>query len=144
MVDSRVDEMEAFGDPNMLGTHPTTMEFTKEEFLTLRGNCIIGIKSSKACYDLNHELKQHIQTGHCIRVEISDGIITDSFIGYGHPQLPLTSTTSMVFRTSDFISDRTILIRCSKSAKKINRTLILSLKNANFRIHIRFFLENPT
>lgn len=143
MNDARIllDELVAYGSPNMLGTHPTTLEFTKEDFLTLRGNCIIGIKATKSCCDLTQNLKTHIQEGNCIRVELSDGNHTDSFIGYGHPQLTLTSSTSMVFRTSDFLSDRTILIHCSKSAKDINREIIQALTNTDQRIQIKFFLE---
>ena len=35
----------AYGHPNILGTHKTTLEFTKDEDLTSNGNCIIGVKA---------------------------------------------------------------------------------------------------
>ena len=35
----------AYGHPNILGTHKTTFEFTKDNELTLNGDCIVGVKA---------------------------------------------------------------------------------------------------
>ncbi|TMI58912.1 DUF371 domain-containing protein, partial [Candidatus Bathyarchaeota archaeon] len=36
----------AFGHPRILSTHPTTIEITRSQNLTIRGDCVIGVKSS--------------------------------------------------------------------------------------------------
>ena len=35
----------AYGHPNILGIHKTTLEFTKDEELSLDGDCIVGVKA---------------------------------------------------------------------------------------------------
>ena len=55
-----LDEISAFGHENILCTHKTTIELTKDEFVSKKGNCILGIKASKSCSDLNTELKNQI------------------------------------------------------------------------------------
>ena len=52
-----LDKFEAFGHENVLCTHNTTIEITTENYLTEKGDCIMCINSTKACVDLNPELK---------------------------------------------------------------------------------------
>ncbi len=47
----------AYGHPNILATHKTTLEFTKDKEVSLRGDCIIGINSD---FDLG-KLKDFIK-----------------------------------------------------------------------------------
>ena len=49
------------GHPLVLGSHPTTFEVTREDYLTKKGNCIIGIAADKGC----SELSPVIQTRDC-------------------------------------------------------------------------------
>ncbi|MEM3095074.1 MAG: DUF371 domain-containing protein, partial [Nitrososphaera sp.] len=46
------DEVIFYGHPNVQSLHGKTVEITKDEHLTLRGDCIIGVRASKACADL--------------------------------------------------------------------------------------------
>jgi len=137
-----LDTIFAFGHENLLCTHNTTIELTKDNHLTKKGDCILGIRASKACTDLNEKLKKLINQGKKIKVTIKYEDIFDSFYGYGDPRLTLTSKNDMVFRKSKFICDRTILINCTKSSNELNRKLVNSLKNKDKRFEID--LENAS
>ncbi len=50
----------------------------------------------------------------------------------------------MVFRRSDFISDRTIMIGCSKVSSEINRDLVIYMQDPSHQIQINFYLANNT
>jgi hypothetical protein len=47
------EEIVFYGHPNVLGLHKRTIEITKDDYLTERGDCIIGINSNKSCNDLD-------------------------------------------------------------------------------------------
>ena len=134
-----LDEIIARGHPNVLGTHRTTIEITTEDFLTTNGNCIIGVMSSKSVNDYNPKLKEAIQNGSKIEIEMVAGPFREKIIGKGHKDLTLLNTVSMVFRLSEFISDRTALINCSKSSIELNRDFINYLKNPINKLKVRFY-----
>ena len=133
-----LDTIHATGHPFIQCSHSTTIELTKDDYLTKKGTCILGIKASKACFDLNPELKRKILNGDKINVIIKADDIFDSFYGYGSKSLTLLSKKDMVFRTSNFICDRTVLIKCTKSSLDLNRSLIKKLINVDQQISIDF------
>jgi hypothetical protein len=134
-----LDEISAFGHENILCTHNTTIELTKDEFVSKKGNCILGIKASKSCNNLNSELKNHLFNGKTrIKVSISAGSLTDCFYGVGNKDLTLLNKKDMVFRKSEFVCDRTVLIKCTKSSSDLNRKLINKLKSPNIKFYITF------
>ena len=128
----------AYGHENILCTHNTTIEITKEKSLTKKGNCILGINASKACFDLNDDLKNKINDGIKFKITLNVEKLQDSFYGFGNKELKLLDKNEMVFRKSDFICDRTILINCTKSSKEINRKLIEQLKIPGKKLSIIF------
>ena len=134
-----LDEITARGHPNVLGTHRTTIEITTEDFLTTNGNCIIGILSSKSVNDYNPKLKEAIQNGNTIEVEMVAGPFKEKIVGIGHKELLLSNEISMVFRLSEFISDRTALINCSKSSIALNRNFINYLKIPSNILIVQFY-----
>ena len=123
-----LDEIYAYGHKNILCTHSTTIELTKDNYLTTKGNCILGVRASKACISLSSTLKEKIKQGKKIKVSIILNDNVDIFYGYGDPRLTLLSNNEIVFRKSNYICDRTILIRCTKSSIDLNRNLIKTLK----------------
>jgi len=133
-----LDSINAIGHSLIQCTHNTTIELTKDDYLTKKGTCILGIKASKACYDLTPELKRKIMAGEKIEVVIKVGENIDHFYGYGSKKLKLLSTKDLVFRKSDYICDRTILIKCTKSSRDLNRKLIKNLTNSKNHISIVF------
>ncbi len=134
-----LDEIIARGHPNVLGTHRTTIEITTEDFLTTNGNCIIGVLSSKSVNDYNPKLKEAIQNGNKINIEMIAGPFSENFIGVGHKDLILSNVVSMVFRLSEFISDRTALINCSKSSIELDRNFINYLKDPAHNLRVNFY-----
>ncbi|MCK4287422.1 MAG: DUF371 domain-containing protein, partial [Candidatus Lokiarchaeota archaeon] len=60
------------------------------------------------------------------------------FYGFGNKELKLQDKSDMVFRKSDFICDRTVLINCSKSSNELSRELIDKLKNPERKLSLTF------
>ncbi|MFX0000715.1 MAG: DUF371 domain-containing protein [Candidatus Hodarchaeota archaeon] len=133
-----LENISAYGHENILCTHSTTIEITKEKTLTTKGNCIIGINASKGCYDLNQTLKKKIKDGSKIKITLKLGKLQDSFYGFGSKELRLLDKNDMVFRKSNFICDRTVLINCTKSSNEISRELIEKLKIPGKELSIIF------
>ncbi len=133
-----LEKITAYGHENILCTHSTTVEITKEKSLTKTGNCIIGINASKACFDLNENLKQKIKNECKIKITLRIENLQDSFFGFGSKELRLLDKSDMVFRKSNFICNRTILINCTKSSNEINRELVEKLKIPGKKLSIIF------
>jgi len=133
-----LDTITAKGHSLIQCTHTTTIELTKDTYLTKNGTCILGIEASKACYDLNPLLKKKITDGEKITVIIKAGDTVDSFYGFGDKNLTFLSKKDIVFRKSDFLCDRTILIKCSKSSSELDRNIIKKLTSSKERISIIF------
>jgi len=137
-----LEKIFAFGHENILCSHKTTIELTKHNYLTKRGNCVLGINASKGCIDLNEDLKQLIKDKKKIKVTIMVGELSDSFYGFGDNELKLLDENDIVFRKSSFICDRTILINCTKSSNDLNRDLIEKLKISGNQFIVLFEIED--
>jgi len=133
-----LDTITAKGHPLIQCTHTTTIELTKDAYLTKNGTCILGIETSKACYDLNPLLKKKITDGEKITVIIKAGETIDSFYGFGHKNLTLLNKKDIVFRKSNYLCDRTILIKCSKSSSELNRNTIKKIISSKEQFSITF------
>ncbi len=119
----------AWGHPNVKATHKTTLEITREDHLTPRGDCIVAIKSERSVADLNHNLKQALMQRNArvtLILKVLD--VEDVVTGFGSEKLLLASQMSMVCRKSDYICPRTLMVKCDKSAADIDRELIRYLK----------------
>jgi hypothetical protein len=55
------EEVIANGHENIEATHPTTLEITKERYLSRRGDCIIAVAADKSLTDLSEEFKESLQ-----------------------------------------------------------------------------------
>jgi hypothetical protein len=127
----------AQGHASIQATHFSTFEVTMEPHLTLQGDCIIGVNASHGARHINTLLGDALrQPDTQIRTYLSNGELTEYVQGYGSPQLTLNSPTSLVWRTSDFVDDRTVAIRCNKAAKDLNRHLIESLQNPDIILQV--------
>lgn len=137
-----LDKIYAYGHENILCSHKKTIEITKDENLTKKGNCIVGINASKACNDLDPILKEIIINQNKIKVILEVDNIKDYFYGYGHRNLTLLSKKDMVFRKSEFICDRTVLINCTKSSNELKQELIEALKHPGKQLSILFEIND--
>ena len=136
-----LEEIDAYGHENILCTHTTTIEITKENHLTKKGNCILGICASKACFDLNSELKKNLQKKKKFKISIKVDDLIDCFYGYGSIDLVLLDKNDMVFRKSNYICERTVLINCTKSSNELNRDLVRKMTVSRKRFSITFEMD---
>ena len=137
-----LDKIYAYGHENILCSHKTTIEITKDKNITKKGTCIVGIKASKACIDLDPKLKETIINEDKIKVTLKVGNLKDSFYGFGHKALTLLDKKDIVFRKSNYICDRTVLINCTKSSNDLKRELIEDLKHPGKKISIIFKMND--
>ncbi len=124
-------EFTVHGHPNVLSEHKSTVEFTKESELTLKGDCILGVSASKSLSDMPDEMKDLIRSGAKVKIKISLGDISEIIIAEGDPALSLDHPEDMVIRTSSHTDDRTLAINADKAAKDIRRDLVERLKSGN-------------
>ena len=134
----------AQGHSNVRATHRTTLEITKESYLTPRGDCIIGVSSEYGVADLPEWFKKAAQKEDSIIVMIicSDNIC-DSVIGRGHPKLSFDDPLRIVVRRSSYIDSKTIMIRANKSARDLRRDLIRKLHSGEELIVYLTVLNTP-
>ncbi|MCE4627533.1 MAG: DUF371 domain-containing protein [Desulfurococcales archaeon] len=118
----------AKGHPNVRATHRTTLEITKEETLTPRGDCIIAVGSEAALSDLPESIKRSIRGGGLVVMVICAGGYCDSVVGWGHPDLSLEDPVRIIARRSTYTDHKTLMIRASKAARDLDRRLVEALR----------------
>jgi uncharacterized protein len=115
----------ARGHANVRSTHRNTLEFTREEHLTPRGDCIVAVAADKAMPQLSEEFKAGLRAEDArVEITIECGGISDTITAYGHPNLILNHPTDLVIRKSDHICPRTLAIRADKAACDLAPALI--------------------
>lgn len=119
----------AEGHENVTSKHKSTFEITTDNYLTLNGDCIIGINSNKTLKDFPKEIRKIIQTdGSKIELLLETDNASDKIVGYGSSDLTLNHPSDMVCRKSTFVCDRTLMINSNKAAIDLNNDLINDLK----------------
>lgn len=110
----------AFGHELVQGKHKTTLEFTKDEYLTENGDCILGINA-----DFDPTQAKRLKGN--VRIKLFVDNLSDELSGYVNPDF--NDNNSMVIRKSNYLDSRTFATNASKSAKDINRDIIVKLQN---------------
>ena len=103
------------GHQNIKALHPRTVEFTRDEHLTERGDCIIGIKA-----DFEKDKLRGFQKKVRIIVEV-DGL-TDRFKAYVNPHFD--HDREMVLRKSRYRSPRTFATDLNRGSNKLDRRIV--------------------
>lgn len=120
----------AKGHKNVLSLHKSTFEITKDDDLTLAGDCIIGLDIDKSMDDFPQEFKEKLANDDTqVIVELNTPNASDKIVGFGHHDLSLSHPTDIVCRKSTFICPRTLMIKSDKAAIDLNRDLIADLAN---------------
>jgi len=83
-------------------------------------------------------LKKKIKNQSKVKITIKVEDLQDSFYGYGNKKLKLSDKNDVVFRTSNYICERTVLINCTKSCLDLNRDLVGKLKIPGKKLSITF------
>lgn len=122
-----------YGHENITARHKTTLEFTKSNELSLKGDCIIGIKADFSI----KEIKKFIESlGNNKKIIITIGILDNKIIERINAEVnpDFNSGMEMVIRKSDFIDERTFAIKADKSACDLSRELIKHITSNNQKV----------
>ena len=126
------DEVTFFGHPNIRSLHAKTIEITKDEHLTPRGDCIIGVKADKACADLDESFKHRLKSNSSVvRMEIMVGDESFLISGMGDGRLSMLN----------FVCPRTMSVLCDKASSDMPRKLVKMLQDQETKGIFRITLE---
>jgi hypothetical protein len=130
------------GHENIRATHRTTLEFTKDEHLSKKGDCIIAVATDKALADLSREFKENLRKPNAkLIILIEAGGIAEQVQALGSQQLILSHPTDAVIRKSDYICSRTLAVRADKAAKDLSRELVEKLKSLKQKVKITLMVR---
>ena len=115
----------------MRATHRTTLELTRDDYLTPRGDCIVGIKADKGLANLDERVKSLIRAGGYVYLVLRVQDMVEIIEGKGDPRLELSDPNKIIARKSDYIAPNTLMIRANKSAKDLNRKIVEVLKSGS-------------
>ncbi len=132
----------ARGHKNVLSTHKTTFEVTKEEALSKRGDCIVAVRATKAAADLPVEFKEAARReGARITITVEADGIKETIRAWASPHLQFTHQTDLVVRKSNYVCDRTLAIQADKAAIDFSRALVEKLKNPDQTVELTLTVE---
>ena len=132
----------ARGHENLISTHASTLEITKETHLTKEGDCVIAVGADKAIDDLTPQFKNALrsETSRLV-VLIEADEVTETINACGSPHLILEHPTDIVVRKSDYISNRTLAIQADKAAEGLSRELVNKLKDPKQKVKITLIVR---
>lgn len=127
----------AYGHENILATNRTTVEITKEEHLTRKGDCIVAVSANKGLNDLSAEFKEAMRKD-CAKLTISIETedVMDVVNALGNSMLVLNHPTDIVVRKSGFVCTRTLAVHADKATCDLSRELVNKLKNPQQQVRI--------
>ena len=122
----------AYGHPNITAKHKTTLEFTKDEELTLKGDCIVGVKAD---FSLS-EIKEFIKNlkGKKIKIIIEVNGLKEEINAEINPGF--NSDREMVVRKSDFKDERTFAIGADKASCDLDRECIDMVMKSKIQVEV--------
>src|ERR671917_732577 len=136
------DEVTFYGHPNIQSLHAKTIEITKDEHLTLRGDCIIGVKANKACADLDESFKHRLKSNSAVvRIEIMVGDKSLLITGRGDERISMLNAHDIVVRRTNFVCPRTMSVLCDTASSDVPRKVVKMLQNQEAKGIFRITLE---
>jgi len=136
------EEIQFFGHPNVQSLHARTIEVTKDEHLGLKGDCIVGVRASKGCADIDEKIKRLLKLDDSVvRMEIIVGSESFSFTGSGDSRLTLLNQHDIVIRKSRFVCPRTMSVMCDKASSDLPRKMIRTLQVKDAKGLLRVSIE---
>ncbi len=136
------DQVTFYGHPNIRSLHAKTIEITKDEHLTPRGDCIIGVKANKACADLDQSLKHRLRSNtSVVKIEIIVGDESFLISARGDQRLSMLNAHDIVIRKTNFVCPRTMSVLCDKASSDMPRKLVKMLQDQETKGIFRITLE---
>jgi len=123
-----IEKIVCRGHPNVLSTHKTTIEITKETELSLEGDCIVGVAADKGMTELSEEFKSGLRSECEVEIVFECDGVSDIVKACGSPELILDYPKDMVIRKSNYVCGRTVAIGADKAAIDLKRELVEKLK----------------
>lgn len=135
--------IEAHGHRNVLSTHRTTFEITKEKALTSRGDCIVAVGAAKSALDLSVKFKEAAKKEDAyITITIEADGMREIVRARGSSRLSFTHPTDLVVRKSGYVCGRTVAVRADKAAGDLSRKLVGKMRSSHQRIEITLTVES--
>lgn len=127
----------ARGHQNIAATHETTLEVTKEEHVSRRGDCIIAVSASKGLANLRDDFKTLLRRKTArLTMLVEAGGAYDTIRAFGSPKLTLQHHTDIVVRKSDHVCSRTLAVLADRAACDLSLALVEALKNPKNTVRI--------
>lgn len=136
------EEVSFKGHLNVLGTHRTTFEITKETSLSTKGNCIIGVAAKKSGINFKPSFRKKLADNNTlvlINITVDDEILIIN--AKGHQDITLTNPSDLVVRKSTYVCPRTLAISADKASIDIPRSIINRMKNPNVNGSLEIVLK---
>ena len=131
-VHGEIGEKKAYGHKNIKALHKNTFEFTKDDFVTETGDCIIGIRS-------DFKIPPGFADGSNAVIEMEADGVKESV--KAELSKDFSSDHEMVFRRSDFLSDRTLGIHADKACIEFSEEFREKLKDPDMEIDVTITKE---
>jgi len=132
----------AKGHRNIQGIHKSTLEITKENKLSKKGECIIAVSADKALADLSQALKGGLRKKNSEMIMLIEaGGIVEVVNALGCEQLILTHPTDIVVRKSSYVCSRTLAIKADKAAWDLSRKLVERLMDPKQKVKVTLTLK---
>ena len=124
-----IEKIHALGHRNVRATHGTTVEFTKEKHLSLRGDCVVAVSAERGPQELPSPLVKAIARDESMmEVTIESGCCSATINGRGSSDLTLDHPTDFVIRKSTFTCPRTLMVGADMAAVDLPRELVETLR----------------
>jgi hypothetical protein len=127
----------AKGSKKITARHKTTLEITKDDVKTARGDCIVATSSSIGLAELPENVKRELgNDGTKVMLTIEAGGACECIQGSGNSGLTFDNTNEMVVRKSGYVCGRTLMVNADKASVDLKPELIKALKNQGAVIRI--------
>lgn len=135
----------ARGHANVQLTHKTTLQITKEAFLSKRGDCVIAIAATKGAIDLSSKFKETARREKTrIKVIIEIDNVKEAVKAQGSSRLTFIHPNDLVVRKSGYVCGRTLAINADKAANDLSKKLVEKLQNPEQGVRITLVAETAT
>jgi len=108
------------GHRNVLSTHATTLEFTKEAELTRNGDCILGVAADFEYF----RIKEFLLANKGRRIKVALTVAHDSCSLQCLPNPEFSDAHEIVIRKGEYASPRTLGVFSTKAACDIPREMV--------------------
>jgi hypothetical protein len=133
----------ARGHANILATHKTTFEITKETCLSKSGDCIIAVGADKGMNALGLQFRENLRKDNAeVTILVEAGGVVDVINAHGNSKLILDHPTDIVIRKSGYICRRTLAIHADKSAKELSRALTKNLREPEEKVRLTLIVKS--